>query len=96
MIQATGTITKSDGVTTYVNPLINVYFSSPTKGEPNIIAAQVCKQVTENDEIFIVTVRDGEILQATFVQDNPTFEQAQTALKTALETTFPNIQFEIV
>lgn len=96
MIQATGTITKSDGVTTYVNPLINVYFSSPKKGEPNIIAAQVCKQVTENDETKILMINDGQILQTTFVQDNPTFEQAQTQLKAVLETAFPTIQFEIV
>jgi hypothetical protein len=96
MIQATGTITKSDGVTSYVSPLINVYFSSPKKDEPNIIAAQVCKEVTENQVTKIVMISDGQILQTTFIQENPTFEQAQTALKVALETTFPNVTFEIV
>ncbi len=96
MIQATGTITKSDGVTSYINPLINVYFASHMKWMQNIIAAQVCKQITENDETKIVMINDGQILQTTFVQDNPTFEQAQVELKAALETAYPQVTFKIV
>jgi disulfide oxidoreductase YuzD len=41
MIQATGTIVMSDGITTYVNPLLNVYHYNPCKGKPQTLAAQV-------------------------------------------------------
>ena len=100
MIQATGTITKQDGVTSYVNPLINVYFASPMKGVQNIIAAQVCtsEQVEEEEEVVTkhTAISDGMILQTSFAQENPSFNQAQDVLLAALRTGYPNVTFEII
>jgi hypothetical protein len=92
MIQSTGTITMSDGVTSFINPLINVALSYPTKGEPSIVTAQVCKMVGEKVE----KIMGGQLHAIPFVQPNPDFESAQEALKTALESAYPNVTFEIV
>jgi hypothetical protein len=94
MIQATGTITMSDGVTSFINPLLNIYHNNPTKGRPQTLAAQIAVVKTVEGQPVINTVMD--VLLCEYNVSNPNFEDAQLYLKGQLETAFPTVTFEIV
>lgn len=94
MIQTTGTIVMGDGVTSYINPLLNVYHNNRAKGKPQVLAAQVAIMKTVNEQTFAEPVAD--VLVVEYSVDYLTFENAQLYLKSQLETAFPNVTFQIV
>jgi hypothetical protein len=96
MIQATGTITKQDGVTTFVNPLLNVSHNNSCYGKPQTLAAQVVVMTTVGEQTFAQPIIYGEILMCLYNVNNPTFEGAQLFLKEQLEKAFPTVTFKIV
>jgi hypothetical protein len=94
MIQAKGTILSSDGVSEYVNPLINVYFNSSSKFEPTLGIAQVGKIVTNNDiESFIPVAQIGTY---QYKYENPSFDVIQHIVLAGLILDYPSVTFEIV
>jgi hypothetical protein len=93
MIQAKGTILSSDGVSEYVNPLINVYFNSSSKFQPTLGIAQVGKIVTNNDiESFIPVAQIGTY---QYEYKNPSFDVIQNIVLAGLILDYPSVNFEI-
>jgi hypothetical protein len=94
MIQAKGTILSSDGVSEYVNPLINVYFNSSSKFQPTLGIAQVGKIVTNNDiESFNAVAQIGTY---QYINENPSFDVIQDIVLAGLILDYPSVSFEIV
>lgn len=95
MIQATGTIPHNDGVTSFVNPLINVHFTSPQKYNPAVGVAQVGKIVNEGteQETFNMVSNIGTY---THEGPNPSFEEVQATVLVGLQEDYPNVTFVIV
>jgi hypothetical protein len=94
MIQAKGTILSSDGISEYVNPLINVYFNSISKFQPTLGIAQVGKIVTNNNIESFNAV--AQIATYEYNGQNPTFEQVQAIVLAGLQQDYPTVIFEIV
>lgn len=95
MIQATGTITFNDGVTSFVNPLVNVYFTSPQKYSSAVGVAQVGKIVNEGteQEAFNMVTNIGTY---THEGPNPSFDEVQTTVLAGLQKDYPEVTFKIV
>jgi hypothetical protein len=94
MIQANGIIKDSNGVTEYVNPLINVYFNSSSKFVPTIGAAQVGKITGENEtESFNIIAQIGTY---EYTLENPSFEEVQQVVLAGLKLDYPSVEFSIV
>ena len=93
MIQATGTITI--GVAEYINPLINIYFSSPQKYNPTYVVAQIGEVVDvmvdfEPKQKFI----DSEPLEEYFFNiTNPSFDVIQPLVIADLSKKYPSVTF---
>jgi hypothetical protein len=94
MIQATGTIVMSDGVTSYIHPLINVNHMNSCKGRPQRLIAQVAVMRPVDSNSFATPISD--ILYCEYNVKNSNFEDAQLYLKEQLETAFPDVTFEVV
>ena len=94
MIQATGTIPQNDGVTSFVNPLINVHFTTPQKYSPAIGVAQVGKVVGEGEtETFNPVANVGSY---NHEGPNPSFEEVQNTVLAGLQKDYPDVTFVIV
>jgi hypothetical protein len=93
MIQAKGTILSSDGVSEYVNPLINVYFNSSSKFQPTLGIAQVGKIVTNNDIKSFNAV--AQIGTYQYNNENPSFDVIQDIVLAGLILDYPSVIFEI-
>jgi len=94
MIQANGTILSSDGVSEYVNPLINIYMNSSSKFQPTIGVAQVGKIVGEGEtESFNAVAQVGTY---NYILENPSFEQVQAVVLAGLQADYPTVTFTIV
>jgi hypothetical protein len=94
MIQANGIIKDSNGVTEYVNPLINVYFNSSSKFEPSIGVAQVGKIVIQGESQSFNSVASIGSYAYNFI--NPSFEEIQNVVLKGLEINYPTVTFTIV
>jgi hypothetical protein len=94
MIQANGIIKDSNGVSEYVNPLINVYFNSSSKFVPTIGVAQVGKIVMQGDsESFNIVAQIGTY---NYTLENPSFEEVQQVVLTGLQADYLDVTFTIV
>ena len=94
MIQAKGIIQDINGVTEYVNPLINVYFNSSSKFVPTIGVAQVGKITGENEaESFNIVAQIGTY---EYTLQNPSFEEVQQIVFAGLQADYPSVEFIIV
>jgi hypothetical protein len=94
MIQATGIIKDSNGVSEYVNPLINVYMNSSSKFTPTIGVAQVGKLVLQGEtESFNPIASVGSY---NYTLENPSFLEVQQEVLTGLETDYPEVTFSII
>jgi hypothetical protein len=94
MIQANGIIKDSNGVTEYVNPLINVYFNSSSKFTPTIGVAQVGKLVTQGEtESFNPVAQVGTY---NYTLANPSFDEVQAVVLSGLEADYPQVTFAII
>lgn len=94
MIQATGTIMDANGVSEYVNPLINIYMVSGSKFQPAQGVAQVGKVVTQGEYEYFNGV--AQIGTFNYELPNPSFEQIQETVKSGLEIAYPDCTFAIV
>ena len=94
MIQATGTIMDANGVSEYVNPLINIYMVSPSKYQTSQGVAQVGKVVTQNEISSFSAV--SSVGTYNYQAANPSFEEVQNTVKAGLEIDYPNCTFVIV
>lgn len=94
MIQANGIIKDSNGVSEYVNPLINVYFNSSSKFVPTIGVAQVGKIVMQGDsESFNIVAQIGTY---NYTLENPSFDQVQNIVLAGLQADYLDVTFTIV
>ena len=94
MIQANGIIKDLNGVSEYVNPLINVYFNSSSKFVPTIGVAQVGKIVMQGDsESFNIVAQIGTY---NYTLENPSFEEVQQVVLTGLQADYLDVTFTIV
>jgi hypothetical protein len=94
MIQATGIIKDSNGVTEYANPLINVYMNSSSKFTPTLGVAQVGKIVKQGEnESFNPIAAVGTY---EYTLENPSFEEVQEVVLAGLQADYPNVTFSII
>jgi hypothetical protein len=94
MVQATGIIKDSNGVTEYANPLINIYMNSSSKFTPSIGVAQVGKIVTQGEnESFNPVAAIGTY---EYTLENPSFEEVQAVVLEGLQADYPNVTFSII
>jgi hypothetical protein len=94
MIQANGIIKDINGVTEYVNPLINVYFNSSSKFVPTIGVAQIGKIVLQGEsESFNII---ASIATYEYTLQNPSFEEVQNVVLAGLQADYPSVKFTIV
>lgn len=94
MIQATGIIKDSNGVTEYANPLINIYMNSSSKFTPSIGVAQVGKIVTQGEnESFNPVAAIGTY---EYTLENPSFEEVQAVVLAGLQADYPEVTFTII
>ena len=94
MIQATGTILSSDGVSEYVNPLINIYFNSSSKFQPTLGVAQVGKIVTQGENESFNPVASIGTYECTLA--NPSFLEVQDVVLAGLKADYPEVTFTII
>ena len=94
MIQATGTILSSDGVSEYVNPLINIYFNSSSKFTPTLGVAQVGKITGEGETTSFNPV--AQIGTYNYTLANPSFDQVQAVVLAGLQADYPEVTFSII
>lgn len=94
MIQANGTILDANGVSEYVNPLINVYLNSSSKFQPTLGVAQVGKITGEGETLSFNAVAQIGIYNYTL--ENPSFEEVQNVVLEGLRADYPNVTFSIV
>jgi hypothetical protein len=94
MIQGSGVVHDSNGVTEYANPLINIYMNSGSKFQPTIGVAQVGKIVTQGEnESFNAVAQIGTY---EYTLENPSFLEVQQAVLTGLEADYPQVTFSII
>jgi hypothetical protein len=94
MIQGSGVVHDSNGVTEYANPLINVYMNSGSKFTPTLGVAQVGKIVTQGEtESFNPVAQIGTY---EYTLENPSFLEVQQAVLTGLEADYPEVTFTII
>jgi hypothetical protein len=96
MIQATGIIKDSNGVTEYANPLINVYMNSSSKFTPTIGVAQVGKLITNGEEQPSSFSPVSQVGTYEYTLGNPSFLELQQVVLTGLETDYPEVTFSII
>lgn len=91
MIQGNGNI--KIGVSTYINPLINVYYNNSLFGSNIIVVAQICEPATENTPLTAVL----DILNTSIenIIEN-TFEVAQAQLLIELRAKYSDCEFTII
>lgn len=94
MIQATGTILSSDGVSEYVNPLINIYFNSSSKFTPTLGVAQVGKITGEGENESFNPVASIGTYECTLA--NPSFLEVQDVVLAGLQADYPEVTFTII
>ena len=89
MIQAKGVILDANGVSEYINPLINVYFNSSSKFVPTIGVAQVGKITGEGEaESFNIAAQIGTY---EYTLQNPSFEEVQQVVLAGLKADYSDI-----
>jgi hypothetical protein len=94
MIQGSGVVHDSNGVTEYANPLINIYMNSGSKFVPTIGVAQVGKIVMQGEtESFNPVAQIGTY---EYTLENPSFLEVQQAVLTGLEADYPEVTFSII
>jgi hypothetical protein len=91
MIQGNGQI--QIGVSTYINPLINVYYNNSLFGSNIVVVAQICQPATENTPL--TAVLDVLNINIANVIEN-TFEVAQAQLLIQLRAKFVDCEFIII
>ena len=94
MIQANGTILDANGVSEYVNPLINIYMNSGSKFQPTIGVAQIGKIVMQGEtESFNAVAQIGTY---EYIAPNPSFEEIQNTVLAGLQADYPEVTFTII
>jgi hypothetical protein len=96
MIQATGIIKDSNGVSEYVNPLINVYMNSSSKFTPTIGVAQVGKLITNGEEQPSSFSPVSQVGTYEYTLANPSFEEIQNVVLAGLQADYPEVTFTII
>ena len=94
MLQANGVILDANGVSEYVNPLINIYMNSGSKFQPTLGVAQVGKIVGEGEaESFNAVAQVGTY---QYIAPNPSFEEVQNTVLAGLQADYPEVTFTII
>jgi hypothetical protein len=96
MIQATGIIKDSNGVSEYVNPLINVYMNSSSKFTPTIGIAQVGKLTPATEGQIESFSPVSSVGTYSYTLLNPSFEEIQNVVLAGLEADYPEVTFTII
>jgi hypothetical protein len=94
MIQASGVVHDSNGVTEYANPLINVYMNSGSKFQPTLGVAQVGKIVTQGETESFNAIASIGTYEYTLA--NPSFEEVQAVVLAGLQADYPEVTFTII
>ena len=94
MIQANGIIHDSNGVSEYVNPLINVYMNSSSKFQPTLGVAQVGKIVTQGENESFNPVAQIGTYECTVA--NSSFLEVQDVVLAGLQADYPEVTFTII
>lgn len=96
MIQSTGIIPSTDGVSEYKNPIINVNMSDISKFSPTVGEAQVgiLREATETQNASFTPI--AQIGSYKYELPNPNFEAVQLAVLDGLKKDYPSVQFEII
>jgi hypothetical protein len=90
MIQVTGTITATDGLSKYIDAILNLNISDPNKFAKKHVSVDVFTTHGGNYK------KINTVFEKEYVMTNPSFDSLQEAVKSDLETAFPTLSFEIV
>ncbi len=96
MIQGSGVVHDSNGVTEYANPLINVYMNSSSKFTPSIGVAQVGKLIPATEYQSASFNPVAQIGTYEYTLANPSFEEVQQAVLAGLQADYPEVTFTII
>jgi hypothetical protein len=96
MIQGSGVVHDSNGVTEYANPLINVYMNSSSKFTPSIGVAQVGKLIPATEYQSASFNPVAQIGTYEYTLANPSFEEIQNVVLAGLEADYPEVTFTII
>jgi hypothetical protein len=94
MIQGSGVVHDSNGVTEYANPLINIYMNSGSKFQPTLGVAQVGKIVTQGENESFNPVAQIGTYECTLA--NPSFLEVQDVVLAGLKADYPEVTFTII
>jgi hypothetical protein len=94
MIQGSGVVHDSNGVTEYANPLINIYMNSGSKFQPTLGVAQVGKIVTQGENESFNPVAQIGTYECTL--GNPSFLEVQDVVLAGLQADYPEVTFSII
>jgi hypothetical protein len=94
MIQGSGVVHDSNGVTEYANPLINIYMNSGSKFQPTLGVAQVGKIVTQGETESFNPVAQIGTYECTLA--NPSFLEVQDVVLAGLKADYPEVTFTII
>jgi hypothetical protein len=94
MIQGSGVVHDSNGVTEYANPLINIYMNSGSKFQPTLGVAQVGKIVTQGENESFNPVAQIGTYECTLA--NPSFLEVQDVVLAGLQADYPEVTFTII
>jgi hypothetical protein len=96
MIQANGVILDANGVSEYVNPLINVYMNSSSKFTPTIGVAQVGKLIPATEYQSASFNPIASVGSYNYTLENPSFEEVQNVVLAGLQADYPEVTFTII
>ena len=96
MIQGSGIIKDSNGVTEYANPLINVYMNSGSKFTPTLGVAQVGKLIPATEYQSASFNPVAQIGTYEYTLGNPSFEEIQNVVLAGLQADYPEVTFSII
>jgi hypothetical protein len=96
MIQGSGVVHDSNGVTEYANPLINVYMNSGSKFTPTLGVAQVGKLVEATEYQSASFNPVAQIGTYEYTLANPSFEEIQNVVLAGLQADYPEVTFTII
>jgi len=96
MIQGSGVVHDSNGVTEYANPLINVYMNSGSKFVPTIGVAQVGKLIPATEYQSASFNPVAQIGTYEYTLENPSFEEIQNVVLAGLQADYLEVTFTII
>ena len=98
MIQTKGNILQENGVSQWVNPLINIYYANPMAGSDTNVVCQVAKWLTPEtkEEQPVLQIIEGLTNFSFPTSVSTDFKTIQGLVLKGLQEQYPDCTFTIV